>query len=154
MRFVYARLLRAALMASAMLAAVAGAAGAGPLEDAAAAEQRGEYASAYLLLRPLPDNGDAFAQSALGFFYAEGRGVPQDYVEAVKWFRKAAVQGDATAQYNVGLHTSADTAHCRTMPKRLAGIVSLPIRAKPMHRMTSASYTPTAKGCRRTTLKP
>ncbi|MDA1306902.1 MAG: sel1 repeat family protein, partial [Acidobacteria bacterium] len=29
-------------------------------------------------------------------------GVPQDYVEAVAWYRKAADQGDAAAQYNLG----------------------------------------------------
>jgi TPR repeat protein len=35
-------------------------------------------------------------------FYAKGRGVPQDDAEAVKWYRKAAEQGDANAQYNLG----------------------------------------------------
>jgi TPR repeat protein len=29
--------------------------------------------------------------------------VPQDYAEAVRWFRKAGEQGDATAQFNLGL---------------------------------------------------
>ena len=31
-----------------------------------------------------------------------GRGVPQDYQEAVKWYRLAAEQGVAKAQYNLG----------------------------------------------------
>jgi hypothetical protein len=31
-----------------------------------------------------------------------GRGVPQDYAQAVHWFRKAAEQGHAFAQYNLG----------------------------------------------------
>ena len=35
--------------------------------------------------------------------YYEGRGVPQDYAEALKWFRLAAAQGDALAQYHLGL---------------------------------------------------
>jgi TPR repeat protein len=35
--------------------------------------------------------------------YSWGEGVPQDYDEAVKWYRKAAVHGDATAQYNLGV---------------------------------------------------
>ena len=35
--------------------------------------------------------------------YYEGRGVPQDYAEALKWFRLAAAQGDALAQHNLGL---------------------------------------------------
>lgn len=32
----------------------------------------------------------------------EGDGVPQDFKEAFKWYRLAANQGDADAQYNLG----------------------------------------------------
>ena len=35
--------------------------------------------------------------------YANGRGVPQDKAQAVKWYRKAAEQGYAAAQYNLGV---------------------------------------------------
>ena len=35
--------------------------------------------------------------------YAEGKGVPQDDQEAVKWFRLAAEDGNAPAQYSLGL---------------------------------------------------
>ncbi len=35
--------------------------------------------------------------------YAEGKGVGQDYKEAVSWYRKSANQGYAKAQYNLGL---------------------------------------------------
>ena len=34
--------------------------------------------------------------------YDDGKGVPQDYVEAVKWYRKAAEKGFAPAQVNLG----------------------------------------------------
>jgi TPR repeat protein len=34
---------------------------------------------------------------------ANGRGVPQDDVEAAKWYPQAAEQGHADAQYNLGL---------------------------------------------------
>ena len=34
--------------------------------------------------------------------YDNGRGVRQDYVEAVQWYRKAAEQGHAQAQDNLG----------------------------------------------------
>ena len=34
--------------------------------------------------------------------YDNGQGVPQDYDEAAKWYRKAAEQGYATAQFNLG----------------------------------------------------
>jgi len=39
----------------------------------------------------------------LGEAYRNGRGVPEDYKEAAKWFTKAAEQGDADAQYNLGI---------------------------------------------------
>ena len=35
--------------------------------------------------------------------YDKGRGVPQDYAEAVRWYRLAAEKGNATAQFNLGL---------------------------------------------------
>ena len=37
-----------------------------------------------------------------GYMYANGEGAPQDNVIAVKWYRKAAEQGYADAQYNLG----------------------------------------------------
>jgi len=39
----------------------------------------------------------------LGIMYANGRGVPQDYAEAMKWCRLAAEQGYARAQYMLGI---------------------------------------------------
>ena len=47
--------------------------------------------------------GHAQAQDNLGEAYEEGLGVHQDYVEAVQWYRKAAEQGLANAQYNLGV---------------------------------------------------
>jgi TPR repeat protein len=35
--------------------------------------------------------------------YDEGQGIPKDDSEAVKWYRKAAEQGHADAQYNLGV---------------------------------------------------
>jgi TPR repeat protein len=35
--------------------------------------------------------------------YAEGQGVPQDHAEAARWYRKAADQGNALAQFGLGL---------------------------------------------------
>jgi TPR repeat protein len=32
-----------------------------------------------------------------------GNGVPCDTAEALKWYRQAADQGDALAQYNLGI---------------------------------------------------
>jgi TPR repeat protein len=46
--------------------------------------------------------GDADAQYELGLCYGVGCGVPEDEVEAAKWYRKAAEQGHAEAQSNLG----------------------------------------------------
>jgi TPR repeat protein len=46
--------------------------------------------------------GGAEAQFKLGWMYLAGRGVPQDNVEAVRWYRLAADQGYANAQFNLG----------------------------------------------------
>jgi len=48
------------------------------------------------------DEGDADAQAKLGAMYYSGTGVPQDYAEAICWYRKAADQGDASSQLLLG----------------------------------------------------
>jgi len=72
-----------------------------PFEDAAAAYDRGDYAAALSILRPLANAGDRRAQNGLGAMYTTGHGVPRDYAEAVKWYRKAAEQGLPVAQVNL-----------------------------------------------------
>jgi TPR repeat protein len=39
----------------------------------------------------------------LGLIYQLGEGVPKDYVEAVRWYRLAAEQGDPGAQVDLAL---------------------------------------------------
>jgi len=79
-----------------------GGAAAGPFEEGVAAHDRGDYATAVRLWRPLAEQGNADAQFNLGVGYKKGEGVPQDYAEAVKWYRLAAEQG-AKAQFNLGV---------------------------------------------------
>jgi TPR repeat protein len=43
------------------------------------------------------------AQYNLGVTYGEGHGVPQDQAAAVAWYGKAAEQGHAKAQNNLGM---------------------------------------------------
>jgi hypothetical protein len=76
---------------------------AGELNDGIAAYDRGDYKTAYLLIKPLADKGLPEAQFNLGLMYANGHGVPQDYGEAMKWYWKAAHQGVASAQHNLGV---------------------------------------------------
>ena len=95
-----ARILLGALVA---MLVVVGTAIAGPLEDANAARQRGDYAAAMRILRPLAEQGNAYAQALLGGMYSLGQGVPQNYAEAARWYRLAADQGNAEAQNNLGI---------------------------------------------------
>lgn len=82
---------------------------AGPSDSAHVVEQglalykEGEFEKALELWRPLADQGYARAQSDLGMAYVFGKGVGQDYAQAVTWYRKAADQGNAEAQYNLGV---------------------------------------------------
>ena len=50
----------------------------------------------------LAEQGNAVAQERLGEMYTDGKGVPQNYGEAAKWYRLAADQGYAGAQTNLG----------------------------------------------------
>jgi TPR repeat protein len=86
-----------------MLVAIGGAASAGPFEDAVAAYQRGDYATALRLWHPLAEQGDADAQFHLGVMYESGQGGLRNDAEAIKWYRKAADQDDAVAQINLGI---------------------------------------------------
>ena len=96
------RVIKAIYVAIVLTLSAAVPAAAGLLEDAVAAYDKGEFATALRLWRRLADQGDVPAQIKVGSMYAEGVGVPRDYVEAMKWFRRAADQGSARAQFDVG----------------------------------------------------
>jgi len=54
-------------------------------------------------LRAKAETGDAHAQCELGTVFSLGRyGAATNYVEAIKWFRQAAAQNHADAQYHLG----------------------------------------------------
>ena len=77
--------------------AVAGASSAGPYEDAVAAHERADYATATRLWRPLAERGDPAAQLMLGSMFHDGLGVPQDFAEALNWFRRTTGTSRAEA---------------------------------------------------------
>jgi uncharacterized protein len=82
---------------------------ASPVDDAAAAIRKGDYAIAHQILRPLADKGDALAQFNLAQLYARGWGAQRDYTEVIGWLRKAADQDLAIAQHYLGLaYTDGD----------------------------------------------
>jgi uncharacterized protein len=94
-----------------------------PLADfaaAVAAHEKGDFATALRLWRPLAERGYDGAQYNLGLMYAGGQGVPQDYAAAVSWYRKAAEQGYPGAQNNLGQMY----AHGDGVPQDYAAAVS------------------------------
>jgi TPR repeat protein len=70
--------------------------------EGATAYNSKNYAVALREITPLAKAGNPDAQHLLGLMYYMGRGVPQDYKQALEWHRKAALQGKADAQYVVG----------------------------------------------------
>jgi TPR repeat protein len=70
-------------------------------DEGVAAYDRGDYETAFREIKPLAERGNAAAQHFLGSMYLEGKGVPQDYAQAAKWFREAAEQVLAEAQFNL-----------------------------------------------------
>jgi len=73
------------------------------LDDATAADSRGDYATALRLYEPLANKGDRDAEFSLGRLHYSGKGVPHNYAEAARWFEKAADQGHALAELYLGI---------------------------------------------------
>jgi TPR repeat protein len=73
--------------------------GAGEAFDKAyAAYLHGDYAEALDGFRVLAEQGDALVQVVVAYMYSEGKGVPQNFVQAHLWYNLAAAQGDDLAK--------------------------------------------------------
>lgn len=102
----------AAPFARAVVLAVAVAAVAGTTAQAGSPEEdfrnglsafnRGDYAAAMGLWRPLADSNEPRSEAAIGFMYHRGLGVAVDDEQAAFWLRKAAEQGQAEGQLMLG----------------------------------------------------
>ena len=68
-----------------------------------AAYNEGDYESALRMWTPIAEQGNAGAQSNLGFLFENGHGVVQDYQTAKKWYTLAAQQKHAYSQYSLGV---------------------------------------------------
>ena len=67
-----------------------------------AAYEAGRFEEALRLLLPHAESDHARAQYVVGLMYAAGQGIEQSFYEAAKMYRKAAHQGHAGAQVNLG----------------------------------------------------
>ena len=74
-----------------------------------AAFEAGDFATVLQEWTPLAEAGDADAQYNLGFMYAFGEGVPQDYKEAYAWLSVAKANGLELAEKNLGIVTKKMT---------------------------------------------
>jgi uncharacterized protein len=59
------------------------------------------YKLAYKLWFDLANKDYTLAQSTLGFLYAKGLGVEQNYKESSKWIEKASNNGELQSMYNM-----------------------------------------------------
>lgn len=79
-----------------------------------------------LSLRVAAAKGDPSAEFEVAARLAEGKGIKQDFVQALEWYQRSATKGFAPAQYRVatlferGLGTKADIARARIWYKRAA----------------------------------
>ena len=74
-----------------------------------AAFSAGDYSAALQEWTPLAEQGNAMAQYGLGHMNSEGIGIPQNYVEALKWLRMSAEQGNDRAQLSLAIMFKAGT---------------------------------------------
>ena len=78
-----------------------------------------DYAQAVAWYRKAADQGYAFAQNSLGDMYADGHGVPQDYVLARMWFNLAASRA-TTAWLRPAAVKSRDDVAAKMTPAQIA----------------------------------
>ena len=76
-------------------------ASADPFDDGVSCFERGDYATALQIWRPLAEH-DPRAATNLGVMYAAGLGVQKDAVEALRWLGPAALVGYPNAQMHLG----------------------------------------------------
>ena len=93
---------------------------AGGLEDGVAAIQRKDYETALNKWRPLAEKGESRAQLNLGVMYATGKGVPLNYVEALKWFNLSEANGWEDMQKNRELAEKNMTSEQIAQAQKLA----------------------------------
>lgn len=73
-------------------------------------------------LRGRSEKGSVAAQVRMGSLYWLGKGVPEDYQEAAKWFRKAAEQGHARGQeLAFELHNRIESAQSQQLSHFIVG---------------------------------
>ena len=95
-------MLATTLLATTLWANASMAATADPMQDGAQSFQRSDYKAALASWQPLAAKGNATAQNNLGILYLDGKGVPQNMSEAVRYLALSAAAGSSLGQNNLG----------------------------------------------------
>lgn len=72
-------------------------------DEALQAFKAQQYEKAFALYHKSALSGDAKAQSALSYLYANGLGVQKDTKKSVEWLEKSANNANVNAQYDLGM---------------------------------------------------
>ncbi len=73
------------------------------LGDGAVPDRLDQKAAIFRTWLPRALRGESLAQFKLGEAFSSGRSEPEDFVEAARWFRMAARQGNPRAQNGLGI---------------------------------------------------
>ena len=73
-----------------------------PMQEGARSFERADYPAALAAWRPLAIQGNPVAQNNLAILYLDGKGVPQNTSEAVRYLSLSAASGSALGQNNLG----------------------------------------------------
>ena len=76
---------------------------AGEYDDADAAYKAGDFPKAFRLFKPFAEQGLPSVQYNLGYMYAHGEGISEDYLQASAWYSVSAEQGVEKARENKGI---------------------------------------------------
>ena len=96
-----------------------------------------------------PQKADADAQLNLGEAYENGDGVSRDYAEAMKWYQKAAEQGDISTQVYLGQYEEGNKVP-QDYAESMKWYKKPQIRGMSKHSLASGVCTHKATECRRT----
>ena len=66
------------------------------------------YGKSFAYYIQAAQKGDVAGQANIAEFYMEGKGIEKNEEEALKWYRKAAEQGDADSEYAIGQYYECD----------------------------------------------
>lgn len=107
----------------------------GTLYEAGRGGRKKDFLLAEHWYRLSAEQGNPFAQASLGIFYRFGKGVPQDYVEAYKWFSIAAVPTQGSDRDSIA--EMPDFAAKRMTPRQIEHARQLASDWKPAEKKES-----------------